>query len=68
MKREKMKRVIRSVRGQSTLEYILVIAAVLIALVAVTVNVLRPAVESMSNESANTITNAAGKVKAGLGL
>lgn len=63
-----MKRALRSVRGQSTLEYILVIAAVLIALVAVTLNVLRPAVNRMSNESANTISDASNKVKTGLGL
>ena len=68
MKREKMKQVKRSVRGQSTLEYILVIAAVLIALVAVMLNVLRPAVQHMTNESAATITDAADKVKVGVGL
>ena len=63
-----MKRELRSVRGQSTLEYILVIAAVLIALVAVTLNVLRPAVTKMSGDSANTIVDASNKVKTGLGL
>ncbi len=63
-----MKRAARSVRGQSTLEYILVIAAVLIALVAVTVNVLRPAVQNMTNESASTITDASSQVRTGLGL
>ena len=61
-------RVGRRVSGQSTLEYILVIAAVLIAVVAVTVAALRPAVGKMSNEAANTISAASEKVKTGLGL
>lgn len=61
-------RVGRRISGQSTLEYILVIAAVLIALVAVTVQLLQPAVQRMTTESANTISGAAGKVKSSLGL
>ena len=65
---KKMKRAMRSARGQSTLEYILVIAVVLIALVAVTSTALKPAVEKMSNDSANVIKGAAGQVSARLGL
>lgn len=63
-----MKRFGRSVRGQSTLEYILVIAAVLIALVAVTLNVLRPSVQAMTNEAGATIEGAANRVQGALGL
>ena len=61
-------RVARRISGQSTLEYILVIAAVLIALVAVTLQVLRPAVQTMSQESANVISGAANRIAGPRGL
>ncbi len=55
-------------RGQSTLEYALVMAAILAALVAVAATVMRPAVQSSMTNSAGVITNATGKLQNGLGL
>ena len=55
-------------RGQSTLEYILVLAAILVAVIAAANTWLRPAVDTAVHDSANTITNATGRVSQGLGL
>lgn len=55
-------------RGQSTLEYILVIAAILAAVIAAAGLLIKPAVNNMLNESGSGITEAAKKVKIGLGL
>ena len=63
-----VKRMGRRARGQSTLEYILVIAAVLIALVAAIQGVFRVGLNRMMSESSNTVETAAGKVQTGLGL
>jgi uncharacterized protein (UPF0333 family) len=55
-------------KGQSTLEYALVMAAILAALVAVAATVMRPAVQTSMTESAGTISGAANRVQSGLGL
>lgn len=57
-----------SKRGQSTLEYALVMAAILGALVAVAVTVMGPTVQTSMNDSAGVITGAAGKLQGKLGL
>ena len=58
----------RGERGQSTLEYVLVVAAVLAVIIGVAYTALKPAVEQTVNDSADTISAAADKVKGGLGL
>lgn len=58
----------RGTRGQSTLEYILVVAAVVAIILGVAYTFLKPAVETTVQDSADTISAAADKVKVGLGL
>ena len=55
-------------RGQSTLEYALVLGAILVALVAVVTTVMTPTVRSTMDDSAGVITGATARVQAGLGL
>lgn len=55
-------------RAQSTLEYILVLAAILVACIIAATNLIRPAVNQSMTDSSTTIKAATGKVKAGLGL
>ena len=55
--------------GQSTLEYILVVAAILVAVIAAAGSLIRPAVEEhMMQDAADTIEAATGELKTGLGL
>ena len=54
--------------GQSTLEYILVVAAIILALIAVATNLMRPAVEKTLTDSSTAMKNASGKLQQGLGL
>lgn len=54
-------------RGQSTLEYILILAAVLAAIVAASTTFGTKA-QSTVNKSGEVIDSAAGKLKSGLGL
>jgi len=65
---EGMKESRRACRGQSTLEYILVLAAILVAVIAAAGSLVRPAVNQAMTDSTQTITAATGKLKAGLGL
>jgi Flp pilus assembly pilin Flp len=55
-------------RGQSTLEYILVVSAILAAVIVAAGLLIKPAVNNMLTESGSGITEAAKKVKPGLGL
>ena len=55
-------------RGQSTLEYILIIAAILVAVVAAAGTLIKPAVTKTMTDSGDVIKAASGKVKTGLGL
>lgn len=57
-----------TVRGQSTLEYILVLAAILAAVIAGATTIIKPAVETALTDSGDTMTAATGQVKIGLGL
>lgn len=55
-------------KGQSTLEYILIVGVVLAALIAVSFNLMKPAVESAVGKSADAITGAAANLGPGLGI
>lgn len=55
-------------RGQSTLEYILVLAAILVAVIVAAGGLIRPAVNTAMTDASTTITNATGRLGAGLGL
>ena len=55
-------------RGQSTLEYILIIAAILVAVIAAAGTLIKPAVTKTMTESSNVIKNASDKIGKGLGL
>ena len=50
-------------RGQSTLEYIIVFAAVVLAVLIIAYTTLKPAVNSVMTASANKITNATATFK-----
>ena len=52
----------RRSRGQSTLEYILVVAAVLLAIIAAIGRVLTPRVSDVANEAGNTMTAASNRI------
>lgn len=54
--------------GQSTLEYILVLVAILVAVIAAAGTFMKPAVEKGIQDSTDTIKAATGKVKIDLGL
>ena len=58
-------------RGQSTLEYILVLAAILVAVIVAVNSFIRPAIGGtggVMDRSGEMIKGAAGKLKSGLGL
>ena len=55
-------------RGQSTLEYILVLAAVLAAVIVGAGAMVKPAVTKAMGDSQDTMQSATGKLKTGLGL
>ena len=55
-------------RAQSTLEYILVLAAILVAAIIAATNLIRPAVNQSMDDSQKVITKASAKVAGGLGL
>lgn len=66
MRREgeiKMKR-----RGQSTLEYILILAAILVAVIIGANTWVKPGTENVLKRAGKAITGATAKVKTGLGL
>lgn len=58
----------RAQLGQSTLEYILVLAAILVAIIAAAGTFMKPAAEKALQDSSGVITAATAKVKTGLGL
>lgn len=61
-------RVANARKGQSTLEYILVITAILVAIVAVVSTTIKPATEQTLTDSGNAVKAAAGKLQSGLSL
>ena len=58
----------RGARGQSTLEYVLVVAAVLAGIIAIVTIAMPPAIKATVQESADTVTGAAGNLSTGLRL
>ncbi|MGD0336994.1 MAG: class III signal peptide-containing protein [Candidatus Omnitrophota bacterium] len=50
-------------KGQSTLEYIIVFAAIVVAVLLIAYNTLKPAVIGVMNASATKITNASATFK-----
>lgn len=58
----------RSAQGQSTLEYILVLAAILVAVILGANALIKPGAEQILKDSNSTMVNATNKLKAGLGL
>jgi len=52
--------------GQSTLEYILVLAAILVAIIAAANSLMRPAVNQAMTDSTNAIKNATGRLQSGI--
>ena len=55
-------------RGQSTLEYILVLAAIIVAVIIGANTIIKPAVTTTMTDSKAVIEAASKKVQAGLGL
>jgi Flp pilus assembly pilin Flp len=56
---EKMK---RCRRGQSVLEYVIVLTAIIAIIIAAATTVIRPAVTNVMNGAGNSITGAAGRL------
>lgn len=54
--------------GQSTLEYILVLAAIIAAIAIAAGTLIKPAVNKTMNDTKTVIENATGKLKDGLSL
>jgi len=57
-----------AVAGQSTLEYILVLAAIIVAIIVAANTAIRPAVGNSLTESGKAINSAANKLITGLNL
>lgn len=55
-------------RGQSILEYILMVSAILVAVIAAVNVALKPAVEQYVTDSSNVITQASGSLASKLNL
>lgn len=55
-------------RGQSTLEYLLMLGVILLALIAFGSGTIRTGIQNVLTNSGQTIDAAAGKVQGGLGL
>lgn len=58
----------RGAKGQSTLEYILVLAAILTAVIVGAGTLVKPAVTAALTDSSASMKAATGKLKTGLGL
>ena len=58
----------RAHAGQSTLEYILVLAAIIAAIAIAAGTLIRPAVTKSVNDATTVIQDATGKLKGGLNL
>ncbi len=56
----------RGRRGQGTLEYIMLLTVILLALVAVMTTAFSNSVKNIINQSGNSVSNAANKLKTGL--
>ena len=56
----------RGRQGQGTLEYIMLLTVILLALVAAMQGAFTQGVTKMVNESSNAVNNAASKIKVGL--
>lgn len=54
--------------GQSTLEYVLLVAAIIVAVIVGVNTFIRPAVKGVVTDSGTAITNASGSLKTKLGL
>ena len=54
--------------GQSTLEYILVLSAILVAVILAANNLVKPAATQTMDDATQTMTAASAKLKTGLGL
>lgn len=52
----------RGLNGQSTVEYILVLAAIVVAVIAAASTVVKPAVEEMITDAKSTLTTATAKL------
>ncbi len=55
-------------RGQSTLEYVLILAAILATIIVAAGTVIKPAVEKTMTDSQTVIEEASGKLQDGLNL
>ena len=60
--------ILRSRRGQSTLEYALVLGAVLLAVIGMVALAFKPAIQQTVTDSSNAVKSASGKLKGGLGF
>ena len=58
----------KGAKGQSTLEYILVLIVILVAIIAATQGIFKNAVNRMMNQSSTAVENAANKITNRLGL
>lgn len=58
----------RGRKGQSTLEYILVLAAVLVAVIVAANTLIRPAVDKGMTDASDTMKAATGRLQKGLSL
>ncbi len=58
----------RRARGQATLEYTLIIAAVIAAVAVAATTLVKPAVNKTMTDTSDMMQNASGKMKTGLGL
>ena len=58
----------RGTKGQSTLEYILVVAAILVAVIIAANGLIKPAVNTAMTDSGAIVTGASSKLKTGLGI
>ena len=58
----------RSWQGQSTLEYILVLAAIIVAVIVGANSVVNTGVTSAMSDAGSTISGASSKLKTGIGL
>ena len=65
---ERGTRGMRGTQGQSTLEYILVVAAILVVIIVEATALVGPGVKSVMNESGSAMSEAAKKIKTGVGL
>ena len=68
MRRVMAGKVRKGAKGQSTLEYILVLIVILIAILTATTGVFKTSVNQMIGQSSTAVGNAANKILSRLGL